>query len=109
MQLTDVTAQDLGVWLEGCIQYNPTEQNLAIIKLAIKHGWRDYDMEAWQEMYDLNLHATPEPPTYSDTEDLAWVLDDAVEWLNNQLPDGYYFTFEDTHFILTHEDYEVIK
>lgn len=107
MKLSDVKEYDLGVWIEGCTKHTPTEQNLEIIKIAINtYGWTDYSIEAWQEMYDLYLN---EEVTMSDYEDLSWILDDAVEWLNNQLPDGYYFTFEDTDFVLTHEDYEENK
>jgi hypothetical protein len=103
MDLSNPEEKDLGVWVEG---FNPTKQNLYIIKFAIEHGWRDYGLEYWEEMKDLYINSEP---TMSDYEDLAWVLDDAVNYLNNELSGGYYFTFKDTNFVLTHEDLELIN
>lgn len=103
MDLLNPKETDLGVWVEG---FKPTIQNLAVIKFAIEHGWRDYSLEYWEEMNDLYTNGEP---TMSDYEDLSWILDDAVAYLNNELSGGYYFTFKDTHFVLTHEDLELVS
>lgn len=103
MDLLKPEEKDLGVWIEG---FNPTRQNLYIIKFAIEHGWRDYSLEAWEEMCEQYIDGEP---TMSDYEELSWILDDAVDWLNNQLSNGYYFTFKDTDFVLTHEDLDLIN
>lgn len=101
MDLSNPEEKDLGVWVSG---FNPTSQNLAVIRFAIERGWSDYSLEAWEEMNELYTNSEP---TMSDFEDLAWVLDDAIEYLNNKLSGGYYFTFKDTNFVLTHEDLEL--
>lgn len=104
MNLLDVDESKLGVWVEGATLNSPTEQNLVIIYLAVKAGWEDYTMDSWTEMYRAFIE---EEPTYDDLEQLSWILDDSIEWLNNQLTNGYYFTFRDTDFVLTHEDLEL--
>lgn len=103
--LADVTHNQLGTWIAGASSHTPTEQNLEIILLAIVNGWSDYDYQAWGEMKKTMAFE----PTQSDYEDLSWTLDDAVEWLNLQLPQGYYFTFVDTDFVLTHEDLQLVN
>jgi len=109
MKLSEVSEQDLGIWLRAGYPFDMAEHNLRIIKLAIKHGWERYSMTTWKGWYDLYVDDVPKVVKDTLRDELAWVLDEAVEWLTSQLPAGYYFTFEDTDFILTHEDYEVIK
>lgn len=110
MRLTDVSGIDLGIWLKAGYPFDMTEQNLEIIKMAINtYGWEQYDMTAWKGWHDLYTDDVPKIVKDTLTKELDWVLDEAVEWLTSQLPAGYYFTFEDCNFILTHEDYEVIK
>jgi len=107
MKLSDVSERDLGVWVTGATVHTAVEQNLEIIKGAINTwGWTAYDMKTWKTWYDLHTMDVPREPTADDLEDLSWILDEAVEWLTSQLPAGFYFTFCDTDFILTHEDYE---
>jgi hypothetical protein len=110
MKLADVSERDLGVWVRADVPFNMTEHNLEIIKMAINtYGWEQYSMTTWKGWHDLHEAETPEIVDDTLRDELAWVLDEAVEWLTSQLPAGYYFTFENTDFILTHEDYEVIK
>jgi len=95
-----VSEKDLGVWVSAESR-SLTEQNLDIIKLAIVAGWRQYSVEAYKEMRDLYLNGEPDMTAH---EELSWVLDEAVMYLDSQVPDGYYFTFSEGDFILTHED-----
>jgi len=104
MNLLDVDESKLGVWVEGATLRNPTEQNLVIIYLAIKSGWEELTLDNWTEMYGTFIDSEP---SYDELEQLSWILDDSVEWLNNQISNGYYFTFRDGDFVLTHEDLEL--
>jgi hypothetical protein len=110
MKLSDISDRDLGVWVWGATRNSIVVQNLEIIKGAINTwGWDAYSIKDWTLMFKTHIDHEPQPPTEEDAIELSWVLDDAVEWMNNQLPAGYYFTFEDTNFILTHEDFEENK
>lgn len=89
--MIEVTEADLGVWIEGATLRNPIEFNVAIVDLAISHGF-DLEKEAWEEDKPQFLNGTP---TYDMIEDLGYVCDEALAYLNSQLPDYFFFDFDD--------------
>lgn len=91
MNLNSVTEADLGVWVEGAAVHNPIEFNVAIVDLARAHGF-ELDEAAWSEDKPVFLNGDV---SYDMLEDLGYVCDEALAWLNEQLPDYFYFDFED--------------
>jgi hypothetical protein len=90
-KLSDVTEADLGQWVAGATTYNPVEFNIAIVELAIRNGF-ELDGEAWEADKPKFLAGDA---TYDMIEDLGYISDEALACLNGQLPDWYYFDFDD--------------
>lgn len=98
----DVSEKNLGVWIEGSSVRNPIEFNLAIVDLAREHHF-EMNHQVWENdkpMF-LNGHAT-----FDMVEDLSFVTDTALDYLNSLLPVGYYFDFEDGLVLFRDEDNE---
>lgn len=82
---------DIGIFVEGAILYNPTEQSFQILRFAMSQGF-DYDFPE-----DTNT----DDWTYDEFEDLDWSVEEAIAYLNTQCcEDGVAFTFRDTDFVL---------
>lgn len=81
----------VGCWIEGASVNTPIEFSIAIVDLARKHGFEIHE-EQWEE--DRPIFTTGEP-TFEMVEDLGWASDAALEYLNSNLPDGYFFDFND--------------
>lgn len=81
----------LGVWIEGASVNNPVEFSVAIVDLAIKHGF-ELDTETWEA--DRPKWNTEEA-TFEMVEDLGYVTDFALDYLNQNVTEGYYFDFAD--------------
>lgn len=86
----DVTDLDLGVWVAGSTLYNPVEFSVRIVDLAIEYG---LEIEpAWEQ--DKPTFLSGDAP-FEMIEDLGYVTDVALEYLNDMLPEGYFFEFDD--------------
>ena len=101
MKLKDVTEENCGVWIEGSSVRTPIEFSIAIVELAVSHGF-EIETDAWEADKPLMLG---EDPAYDLIEDLGFVTDAALDFLNGSLPRDFYFDFEDG-LCLFKEDYE---
>lgn len=81
----------LGVWIAGASVNNPVEFSVAIVDLAIKHGF-ELETEQWEK--DRSVWNTDEQ-TFEMVEDLGFVTDSALDYLNANLTEGYFLDFND--------------
>lgn len=91
--LSQVTDADLGQWVAGSTTYTPMQFNVAVIDLAISLGF-EIETEAWEEDRPLFIEGG-EDVSFDMIEDLGYVFEEAVAWMNSQLPDYFYFDIED--------------
>jgi hypothetical protein len=81
----------VGVWIAGSSVNSPIHFSIAIVDLAVEHGF-EINEEQWKE--DQPLFTTGEP-TFDMIEDLGTLTDIALDYLNDNVTDGYYFDFND--------------
>ena len=92
--------ESVGVFIEGSTLRNPTQQSAEIVQLAVRLGL-DLNMEQWGEDYGKIVANDLDDWSYEDFENLDWLVEDAMYFLNaNCTDDGYAFTFRDTDFVL---------
>jgi hypothetical protein len=101
VRLKEVTEAQLGVWIEGSSIRTPIEFSIAIVDLAVSNGF-EIDTDAWERDQPELLS---EEPDYDLLEDLGFVTDAALDYLNSMLPRDFYFDFQDG-LCLFREDYE---
>ena len=75
----------LGQWLPA--SDNPVHLGVAVVDLAIEHGY-DIIIEEWEEDKPIFLGGEPTPQML---EDLMFVSDFALQFLEEQLPEGFVF------------------
>ena len=100
VRLADVSDVHLGVWIEGSSVRNPYEFNIAIVELGLANGF-EINMQAWENdkpMF-LNGHAT-----FDMVEDLGFLVDTVLDFLNAEIPAEFYFDFEDGLCLFRVED-----
>lgn len=98
--MIEVTTKDLGCWIEGASVRNPIEFSIAIVELAIRHGF-EVETSVWTADREVFLNGEP---TFEMLEDLGIVTDVALDFLNTNLPEGFYFDFEDGLVLYQDED-----
>jgi hypothetical protein len=91
VRITDVTDEHCGTWIEGSSVNSPVEFSIAIVDLAIANGF-EIETEAWEA--DRPVFVEGEP-TFEMLDDLATITDVALDYLNQNLNEGYYFDFAD--------------
>lgn len=91
IKLSDVSDAEIGVWIAGSSVHNPIEFNIAIVDLAAIHGL-EINLESWGADVWIFTEGTP---TFEMIEELGFVAQDAFDYLNSLLPDGYYFDIDD--------------
>lgn len=79
----------VGVWIDGASVHTPVEFSIAIVDLAREHGL-EIQEEQWEE--DRPIFTTGEP-TFEMIEDLGILTDIALDYLNDNVSDGYFFDF----------------
>lgn len=79
----------LGVWIPGASVNNPVEFSVAIVDLAVKNGL-EIDTAQWEA--DRPLWNTEEA-SFEMVEDLGYITDFALDYLNSNVTEGYYFDF----------------
>lgn len=90
--------EDVGVFVSGATVHNPTEQTFAILDFAISQGFEIDENELAHTKLD---YQTENGLSYDTLEELDWVLEDALHYLNTQCcEEGIAFTFWDTDFVL---------
>lgn len=91
--LNEVTDEDLGQWVAGATTYTPMQFNVAVVDLARSLG---FDMEdaAWEEDKPKFLNGGDDV-SFDMIEDLGYLFEEAVAWMNSQLPDYFYFDLDD--------------
>ena len=89
--LAEVTKADLGQWVAGAAVWNPIEFNIAVVNKARECGF-ELDEEAWSNDVPTFLNGEA---TFDMVEDLGWVFEEALSWMNAQLPDWFYFDLDD--------------
>lgn len=95
--------KDLGVFIAGATLYNSTEQGYHIARFAHANGL-EFDLEVLEEA----IKKTDEW-SYDEHEEFGYLVDDSVDYLNTFCAeDGYYFTFENTDFVLVKLDDESV-
>lgn len=91
VRITDVTDEHCGTWIEGSSVNSPVEFSVAIVDLAIANGF-EIETEAWEA--DRPYFASGEA-TFEMVEDLGAVTDFALDYLNQNVTEGFYFDFAD--------------
>jgi len=86
-----VTDANLGVWIQGSSVHNPFEFNIALVELARSRHF-EIDAEQWERDKPVFLEGEP---TFEMVEDLGFIAESALDYLNSILPDGYYLDFDD--------------
>ena len=92
--MIEVTEKDLGLWVryEEELPDPHIRFQIAVVELAMKHGY-DINTEIWEE--DKPKFFAGE----SDEEmqrDLFYVFDYSVQWLDEELSEGYELETQDT-------------
>lgn len=75
----------LGRWLPA--YDNPLELGVAVVDLAIEHGY-DILLDVWEQDKPIFLKGSP---TKEMLEDLQFLADFALQYLEEQLPEGFVF------------------
>lgn len=75
----------LGQWLPPT--ENPVALGVAVVDLAISHGF-DIEVKIWQEDRSIFLEGDPSDEML---EELMFISDFSLQYLEEQLPEGYVF------------------
>ena len=102
--LLDVTGDHLGCWID-CSQQSGAQFDIQLVETAFHFGFV-IDVEDWKE---LKNQLDDYPQFEYLYEDLQVVAESAFDWLNTQIPEGYFFYIQDNSLFLTHEDMELIN
>jgi hypothetical protein len=100
----DVQPEDVGAVLVAATETNKYQLGVDAVELAIKHGY-DIVLDVWNEDKPTFLagHATPDM-----LDDLSVVVDFAIQYLEEKLPEGFYLDADTkTGIVLRHEDYDL--
>lgn len=100
--LEEITDAQLGVWIEGSSARNPIEFSIAIVELAMFYGL-EIDVDAWHKDRPKFLSGDFD---FGMMEDLGFVTDASLDYLNEKLPDNYFFDFDDGLCLFKDEDPE---
>lgn len=87
----------LGCWID-CSHQHFVQLNIDIINLAISCGM-PIDMADWEEALS---HENDWDPT--DVSELSWIADDAIDWMNSNIDERYYFEIDDNSLYLRRTD-----
>ena len=102
--LNEVDGSDLGIIMDGSHE-SGTYLDIRIIDFAIGFGYQ-VDMHEWNE--GKELWANKQDLTDWEFSDLTQAMWEecqlAVDWMNDQLPENYYFFIDDNSLYLTYEE-----
>ena len=101
-RLQEVTEADCGVWIAGSTVNNPVEFSVAIIDLAISEGM-GFENEVWEQDKPVLLRGDAD---LEMLEEVAFATDYALQYLNEQLPEWFYFDFQDGLVLFYEEEFE---
>lgn len=90
INLSEVTEAETGCWIEGSGVRNPVEFSVEIISLAIRCG-----LEVKEAWYEDKAKFLEGEYTFEMLEELSFVTDVALDFLNENVREGFYFDFED--------------
>ncbi len=85
-----VTDDNLGIWIEGKPVLNPFEFSVAVVELARMHHF-EVETEVWENDKPIFLNGDP---TFEMVQDLGFIAERALDYLNSILPFGYYFDID---------------
>jgi len=91
VKIKEVTESNLGTWIEGASVRTPIEFSIAIVNLAVAQGF-EIELEVWERDQPELLG---DNPAYDLIEDLGFITDAALDFLNQNVASGYYFDFND--------------
>jgi hypothetical protein len=91
MNLSEITQNDLGCWIAGSTVNTAAEFSVAIVELARKCGM-ELEVKIWEEDVPKFLDGTAD---IDALEDLGGITDAAMDFMTSQLPEDYYFAFDD--------------
>ena len=91
--LSEATDADLGQWVAGSDTYSPVEFNIQVVNLARRFGF-ELEEHEWLASLPILRGEKGEIP-FDLIEDLGYTSDEALAWMNAQLPDWMYFDFID--------------
>jgi L-arabinose isomerase len=93
----------LGCWIDGS-HISALLFDIDVVETAIHFGY-EINIYDWRELKRLCNTSNDSQPL----EDMAEVAKEAYDWLDNNLPEGYYFDIKDNSLFLQHEDLELIN
>ena len=98
--MINVTMEETGMWLDGS-HSNDIDFSVALVDLAIQYGFDNYfavdQFEKDKPIFSARV-ADEEM-----LEDLTYLSEDAIDFLNTSLPEGYFFEIQDGCLYLIHE------
>ena len=101
VNLGEVTETEVGCWIDGSSVRNPIEFSIAIVELAIDNGMPDVVMETWRADREVFLDGEP---SFDMIEDLGFLTDAALDYLNTEVREGFFFDFNDGLYLFKEED-----
>ena len=96
--MINVTLIDTGIWIEGT-HSNVVDFTIAVIDLAIDRGF-EIEKDLWESDRAVFVAGAADQDMI---EDLDFTYYEALEYLNDNLPDGYWFEVYEQCLYLTHE------
>ena len=103
--LSDVTGDHLGCWIDGS-NMSATEFDIQLVENAIHFGF-EIDIRDWKEL--KNQLWVRDNSHEEHAENVFEIAEVCYHWFNELLPQGYYFHIEEQSLILMHEDMELIN
>jgi len=102
--LSDVQPEDVLSVLVAASETNKYQLGVDIVELAMKHDY-DIQVDVWNQDKPTFLagHATPDM-----LDDLGVVVDFAIQYLEEKLPDGFYLDADNVSgLVLRHADHDL--
>ena len=96
--MINVTLIDTGIWIEGS-HSNSTDFTIAVVDLAIYHGF-EINNDLWESDRAIFVAGAADQEMIEDLDSIYY---DAIDYLNDNLPDGYWFQVHEQCLYLTHE------
>jgi hypothetical protein len=102
--LNDITDEQIGCWIDGT-NMSGADFDIQIVETAIHFGYA-INIDDWREIKSQIIDSNYDEDVLEDT---AYVSDDAMTYLELNVPEGYYFEIDANCLFLTHEDLELIN
>ena len=98
--MLDVTASDLGLWLDGSEYRSWIEFSIAVVDLAIDNGM-EINTNAWDSDKAVLLAGVGYDELFSALDEQYY---NALDYLNNSLPKDYFFYVTEGLYLMSNKE-----